>query len=116
MNPNLIIGITSIAALAAGLACVGAHWVAKRRKWGYVPRYGIGVGIGLAAFAFPLFATMAVLDALVWLVALGIIFGSEGIFTWLAHDADPETPTMAGSVTPEADRLLRDAINEELRK
>jgi len=54
---------------------------------------------------------METMDALIVFVVLGIIFFSEGVFTWLAHDADP----MAGSRTPEADRLLRE-IDEELRK
>lgn len=116
MNPNLIIGIASIAGIAAGFACVGAHWIAKRRRWSYVSRYIIGVLFGMGAFVFPLRAAMDTLDALVLTVALGIIFGSEAIGTWIAHDADPDLPPKPASLTPEGDKLLRDAIDEELRK
>jgi hypothetical protein len=112
MNLNLIIGIGSIAALAAGLACVGAHRWAKAHHWPYVPRYVTGVLFAMGAFAFPLFAALDAPDALILFVVLGAIFGTECIFTWLAHDGDPDPPD---GRTPEADRLLRE-IDEELRK
>jgi hypothetical protein len=112
MTPNLIIGISGVAATAAGLACAVAHWWAKKRRWAYVPRYVTGTLIGLIAIAAPLFAALDVPDAVLLYGMCWLIFGAMGIATFLAHDGDPDPPH---SLTPEADRLLS-AIDEELRK
>ena len=112
MTIELIIGIGLIAGVAAAGASVIAHRVARARRWPYVPRYVCGVVIGLAAFAFPLFAALAVTTALLLLGVLAGIFTLQGFATWLAHDADPDLPS---AMSPDADRLFR-AIDEELRK
>lgn len=109
MNPELPIGVGSIAAIAAALACIPAHRWARARRWGYVPRYVFGVAIGLLAFAFPLFMTLETPSAVVLLGVIVLIFSLEGLATWLMHDADPPT------LTPDADRLLS-RIDEELGK
>ena len=110
MNPNLSLGIGIIAAFAAALACAVAHPIARRLRWGYVPRYVCGVAIGLIALAFPLFGALDAHDAALIILIAGGIFGAEGLATWLAHDARPDSST-----TPEADELIR-RLDEELRK
>ena len=110
MNPNLSLGIGILAAITAGLACVGAHKIARRRRWGYVPRYVTGIAIGLVALAFPLFCAMPPNDAVLAWGVTALIFVGEGLATWLAHDASPDNST-----TPEADELIR-RLDEELRK
>ncbi len=112
---ELIIAIGFVSAIAAGFACWIAHPLAKHLKWGYVKRYGTGVTIGLVAFGFPLFAALPIemavlLYGMVWL----IFAGGEGIGTWAAHENDPDP--RPSSTTPEADRAIREALNEELRK
>jgi len=112
---ELIIAIGFVSAIAAGFACWIAHPIARKLKWSYVPRYGLGVCIGLVAFGFPLFAALPIemavlLYGMVWL----IFAGGEGIGTWAAHQNDPDP--RPSSTTSEGDQLLRDALNEELRK
>ncbi len=110
MNPNLALGIGVIAAFAAALACAVAHPIARRLRWGYVPRYVCGVAIGIIALAFPLFGTLEAGDAALIILIAGGIFGAEGLATWIAHDASPDR-----SSTPEADEMIRQ-LDEELRK
>ena len=111
---NLTIAVGVIAAVAAGLACLVAHPIAKRHRWKYLERYATGVTIGHVAYAFVIFTAglpievAAVLYGLLWLV-----YGGEGLATWHAHDSDPDPRPR--SLTPDADKLLRD-IDEELRK
>jgi hypothetical protein len=116
MTHDLIIGVGIIASIAAGLACAVAHWHAKTHRWGYVPRYVTGTLIGLIALAFPLFAAMALPDALALYGVIWLIFGVMGIATWLAHDNDPAPKGARVTLTHEADDLLRAALDEELKK
>ena len=112
---NLTIGIGVIAALAAALGCGVAHTIAKHMRWGFVPRYGAGVLLGLVAFAFPLFAAVTVeMGVLIYGLAW-LIFGMEGLATWLAHQNDPDPRPPAVSITPEADALLA-SLDEELNR
>lgn len=118
MAHDLIIGIGIIASIAAGLSCAIAHRHAKAHRWGFVPRYVTGTLIGLIALVFPLFAAMALPDALVLYGVVWLIFGVMGLATWLAHDNDPD-PAHKGTrvtLTHEADDLLRAALDEELQK
>lgn len=110
MTVEIIVGIGIIAGLAAAGASALAHRWAKRRRWPYVPRYACGVAIALIAFAFPLFAAQPTNNALVLFGDLVLIFLFQGAATWLAHDADPDPP---GSLTPEADELIR-RLDEEI--
>lgn len=104
MNVNVIVSVGLIAALAAGGACAVAHWIAKRRCWGYVPRYVAGIGIGLTALVFPLGIALPINDALAIWGTTALIFAVEGLATWLAHDSDTDTQKVTN--TPEADRIL----------
>lgn len=113
MDTN-VISIGIVAALAAGLGCAVLHPIAKRLHWRYVPRYASGIAVGNGVYAFVIFAalpleTAAVLYGLLWLV-----YGAEGLATWLSHENAPDP--RPSSTTPEGDRLLREAIDEELRK
>lgn len=111
MNVNLLITVGLIAALAAGGACAVAHWIAKRRKWEYIPRYVTGIAIGLIALVFPLFVALPIDDALALWSTVVLIFAVEGGATWLAHDSDPPP---VGEV-PDADRILS-KLDREIRK
>lgn len=115
MTFNIVIEIGIIGAFAAGLGCYVAHPYAKRHGWRYVPRYVTGVTLGHLAFAFVIFSALPVEQASVLYGLLWLITGVEGLATWLAHDNDPDPKPARATLTPEADRLLRD-IDEELQK
>lgn len=108
----LTIWIGILGSLTAGLACYGSHRHAKKHRWGYVPRYVAGVAFALVAFAFVVFSLPVPIETGAILMGLlALIFGGEGVATWFAHQNEPDPP--AHSLTPEADKLLRE-IDEEL--
>jgi hypothetical protein len=113
MNQTIAIGV--IAALAAGLGCTVAHGIAKRLHWPYIPRYVTGVALGNAAFAFVVFSALTVEQAAILYGLLWLIYGIEGLATWLSHENDPDPRLPLVSLTPEADRMLQN-MDEELRK
>jgi hypothetical protein len=109
---DLTISIALISAIAAGLACWAAHPLAKYLKWGYVPRYALGVGIGHLAYAFVIFSALPLTTAAILYGLLWLIYGAQGLATWIAHQHDPDPKPPRASLTPEADRMLRQAIDE----
>ncbi len=111
MDVVIVIGILS--AFAAGALCYAAHAYAKHHRWGYIPRYGYGVGVAALAFAPVVFAATDRPMAILLCGMLALIFLGEGVATALAHQNDPDPPPT--ELTPDANRLLQ-AIDEELRK
>jgi hypothetical protein len=111
MNAN-VISIGIVTALAAALGCAVMHPIAKRMRWKFVPRYVSGVAVCNGVYAFVIFAALPLETAAVLYGLLWLIYGLGGLATWISHEDVPDPR----STTAEADQLLRDALNEELRK
>lgn len=82
---ELIILIGIVSATAAGLACAAEHGYAARHAWGALERYGAGALTWLVAFAPPLFAALAIEQAVLLYGMAWLIIGGMGIATWICY-------------------------------
>lgn len=82
---ELIILIGLISATAAGLACAAEHHYAELHAWSAVERYGAGALTWLVAFAPPLFAGLAIEQAVLLYGMAWLIIGGMGLATWLCY-------------------------------
>ena len=95
MISNLAIPVGILAAIAAALAMVVAHHIARKRQWSFVTRYTYGVSVIGLAFAAPLFAALPAESAALLLLILAVIAGASGMATWLSYDTDAPSLEMS---------------------